>query len=208
MLRPPNVLPALAALLAVALVVGACSSKPQSQATVQTAPPSATGAPATAGPTADPGATADPEPQATPAPVPTPSPRPRIPDKPGSPTWTLVKQVPVESTGRILETYRITWTAPDGVADEFLVYGVKGCLREAKKFNGKPCVVKGMPIPKNRLVKLATAPGDAREMDVTIEVDEIGPGPYGTILVRAANEVGRSIFTIVHSDDVCWQCTY
>jgi hypothetical protein len=198
----------LVALLALALAAGACSSKPQSQATVQTPSPSATGEPVTAEPTEDPGATAESEPEATPVPEPTPSPKPRIPDKPGSPTWTLVKQVPVASTGRILETYRVTWTAPEGIADEFLVYGVKGCLREAKKFNDKPCVVKGMPIPKNRLVKLATAPGDARETDVTIEVGEIGPGPYGTILIRAANEVGRSIFTIVHSDDVCWQCTY
>jgi hypothetical protein len=209
MLRP---LTAIAALLVLAMLAGACSSGPVSQATRQTGPPSASQAPATAppeptlAPATEPAAT--PDPQATPTPKPRPSPTPGIPPKPGGTTWTLVKQQPVKATGRILETYRITWTSPDGAADEFLVYGVKGCLREARKLDGKPCVVKGMAIPRNRLVKLASAPGDAREVQVTYEVGEIGPGPYGTILIRAANGAGNSIFTIAHSDDVCWQCTY
>jgi hypothetical protein len=199
----------LAALLAFLLIVGACSSKPVSQAAEET-PVSATDAPATA---AVPSAAATTSPTDAPA-APTatpdaqPTPTPGIPPKPGSPTWTLEKQTRVKATGRIIETYRVTWTAPTGVADEFLVYGVKGCLRESKKHDGKPCVVKGMPIPKSRLVKLGSAPGDAREMKVTYEVDEVGPGTYGTILIRAANAAGRSIFTIVHSDDVCWRCTY
>ncbi len=207
MLRP---LTALAALLALVMVLGACSSKPVSQASEQTAPPVATDAPAaaTAEPTTLP-ATPEPEPTAaTPTAEPTPKPPPGIPPKPGNPTWTLLKQTPVKSTGRILETYRATWTAPDGVADQFLLYGVEGCLRESKKNNGKPCVVKGMPIPKERLVKLGTAPGDAREMQISYEVGEAGPGPYGAFLVRAVNGAGKSIFTIVHSDDVCWRCTY
>jgi hypothetical protein len=199
----------LSALLALVVLLAACSSQPVSQATEQTAPPAASQAPAvgTEAPAAsDSAPSADPGPTTTPESGPTA--RPGIPSKPGNPTWTLVTQVPVESTGGILETYRVTWTAPEGVADEFIVYGVKGCLREAKKYDGKPCVVKGMPIPKNRLVKLATAPGDAREAQVTYETGETGPGPYGTILIRAANAAGRSIFTIVHSDDVCWRCTY
>lgn len=207
MLRPPNAVTSPAILLAAMLLIGACSPKPMSQATVQTAPPT-TEAPATAaeaGPTAAPATT---ETEPTTAAQPTPQRSPGIPDKPGNPTWTLLKQVPVKATGRMLETYRVTWTAPDGVADQFIVYGVKGCLREATKFDGKPCVVKGMPIPKDRLVKLATAAGDARETEVTYEVGEIGPGPYGTILIRAANKAGRSIFTIVYSDDVCMRCTY
>jgi hypothetical protein len=199
----------LSALLALVVLLAACSAKPVSQATEQTAPPAASQAaageteaptPSAAAPSDDPGPTTTPEPG--------PTATPGIPSKPGNPTWTLVTQVPVKATGGIFETYRVTWTAPEGVADEFLVYGVKGCLRDAKKYDGKPCVVKGMPIPKNRLVKLATAPGDAREAQVTYETGESGPGPYGTILIRAANAAGRSIFTIVHSDDVCWRCTY
>lgn len=197
----------LSALLALVVLIAACSGKPVSQATEQTAPPAATPA---AGETQAPATPTTPpsDPQPTPPPQATPTAKPGIPPKPASPTWTLIEQVPVKSTGGTLETYRVTWTAPEGVADEFLVYGVKGCLRDAKKYEGKPCVVKGMPIPKDRLVKLATAPGDAREMRVTYEVGEIGPGPYGTILIRAANEAGRSIFSIVYSDDVCWNCTY
>jgi hypothetical protein len=205
-------LTALTAALAFALVVGACSSKPVSQASEQTAPPSsaATPADATTGPSSEPTAepAATPTPEAAATPNATPKPTPGTPPKPGNPTWTLLTQAPVKATGRILETYRVTWTAPDGVADEFLVYGVKGCLRDAKKFHGKPCVVKGMPIPKDRLVQLASTPGDAREAQVTFEIGEVGPGPYGTILIRAVNQTDRSIFTIVHSDDVCWRCTY
>jgi hypothetical protein len=205
MLRPMTVL------LAAALLVGACSAKPVSQATEQTVPPAATGA-ATVTPAPSPEPTPAPtEPTGagpTVTPEPLPSAAPGIPPKPADTTWTLLKQVPVKSTGRILETYRVTWTAPDGVADEFIVYGVEGCLRESKKNDGKPCVVKGMPIPRDRLVKLATAGGDARETQVTYEIGEAGPGPYGAILIRAANKAGKSIFTIVHSDDVCWACTY
>lgn len=212
MLRPLTAPTVLTALLALVVVVGACSAKPISQASEQTAPPSSTQAPpaASAGPTSDPTSdpTATPTPEVAATPNATPKPTPGTPPKPGDPTWTLLKQAPVKATGRILETYQVTWTAPDGVADEFLVYGVKGCLRNAKKFHGKPCVVKGMPIPKDRLVQLAAAPGDAREAQVTFEIGEVGPGPYGTILIRAVNRTDKSIFTIVHSDDVCWRCTY
>ena len=43
--------------------------------------------------------------------------------------------------------YEITWTSPDERRPEFLVYGVTKCLREAKKNDGKPCLVRGMPSP-------------------------------------------------------------
>ena len=104
--------------------------------------------------------------------------------------------------------YEVTWTSPDGAASEFLVYGVTKCLREAKKNDGKPCLVRGMPIPRATLKLLGRAPGDARAMTVSWEQGEAGPGPYWSILMRASNSVGDSIFTIVHTEDVCYQCTY
>jgi hypothetical protein len=43
---------------------------------------------------------------------------------------------------------------------------------------------------------------------VSWEQGEAGPGPYQSILIRATNSFGDSIFTIVHTEDVCYQCTY
>ena len=52
------------------------------------------------------------------------------------------------------------------------------------------------------------APGDQREMTISWDIGEIGLPPYSTILIRAKNSKGPSIFTIVHSDAVCHNCTY
>jgi hypothetical protein len=105
-------------------------------------------------------------------------------------------------------TFRLTWSAPDGVADQFLVYGITRCLREEKAFDDKPCLVKGMRVPKKLQELLATVPGSDRSADVSWQEAEIGPGPYAAVLIRATNDLGDSIFTIVWSADVCWQCTY
>jgi hypothetical protein len=197
------------ALLATIVLVAACSSKPVSQATEQSAAPAATAAPSASAETGQ-GDGAGQSPEAPPATAaPAISIAPGVPPKPGSPTWVLLDQATDTATGTITERYRVTWTEPEAVADQFLVFGVKGCLREAKKYDGKPCVVKGMPIPKDTLVQLGAAPGDARELEVEIEVPAgAGPPPYGAILIRATNGSEKSIFTIVHSEDVCWKCTY
>ena len=95
-----------------------------------------------------------------------------------------------------------------GVATSFTVYGVTECLRESKQNDGKPCVVKGMRIPKDTLKLLATVPGTARTVDLSWKEGEIDIAPYAAILIRASNDAGDSIFTIAWSQTVCWRCTY
>ena len=129
------------------------------------------------------------------------------PPKPGNPTFKLVKETP-GAGGSVTQEYRITWTEPKGVADSFRVYGLPDCLRYEKKFDGKPCVVRGMRIPADKLVQLGVAPGDERSMNVSWDVGEVGGGPYTTILLRATNAKGDSIFTIVKSYNVCYACVY
>ncbi len=82
--------------------------------------------------------------------------------------------MPGAAQGTFTDTYKITWTEPDGVADSFLVYGLPDCLRDQKKFDGKPCVVKGMKIPADKLTLLGVAPGDQRSMTITWDVGEVG----------------------------------
>ena len=129
------------------------------------------------------------------------------PPKPGNPTFKRVKETPKAGGGSTVE-YKVTWTEPKGAADSFLVFGLPDCLRYSKAFDGKPCVARGMRIPADKLVQLGVAPGDQRSLNVSWDIDEMGPGPYSAILMRATNAKGDSIFTIVHSDDVCFKCTY
>jgi hypothetical protein len=65
-----------------------------------------------------------------------------------------------------------------------------------------------MPVPRSNLKLLGRAPGDARSMTVSWEHGGAGPEVYQSILIRATNTFGDSIFTIVHSEDVCYGCTY
>jgi hypothetical protein len=198
------------AVLAATSILAGCSAGPVSQATAL---------PATTSPSeAAPSVAATPSAVATPSASDAGNPTPTagatesapastgVPPKPGNPTWTLKKETP-GSSGVTVE-YDVTWTSPDGAASEFLAYGVTKCLRYAKKNDGKPCLVRGMPIPRANLKLLGRAPGDARSMTVSWEQGEAGPGPYWSILMRASNSVGDSIFTIVHTEDVCYQCTY
>jgi hypothetical protein len=196
---------ALAALtvLVAASLVGGCSGGPVSEAGLASPEPAASTI-ASSEPSSG-AASPSTEPPAT-ATVPPPTPN-APPAKPADTTFELAKQTP-KGDGLTIEEYRITWTAPAGQATAFLVYGVNDCLRYAKKYDGKPCVVKGMRIAKDQLVLLATVPGDAREAMVGWEVGEIDVPPYWAILIRATNDLGDSIFTIVHSEDVCWQCVY
>lgn len=190
--------PSRAALVLVAAgVVSACGpAEPISQATsllMSPSPPAATPAAAT--------------PAATPEPSPTAAAPDAPPPKPGDPTFELLDRT-TNADGTSRETYRITWTAPEGAATEFLVYGLTECLRYSQKYDGRPCVVRGMRIAKEDLVLLATAPGDAREATVSWDAGEIDIPPWAAILMRAVNAAGDSIFTIVHSEIVCFQCTY
>lgn len=146
-------------------------------------------------------------PSLTPAPT-KPAPTPTdVPPKPGNPTFTLVSDSPRAEGGSTVE-YEITWTSPAGLASEFLVYGVTVCLRDGKEFQDKPCVARGMKIPRAALELIGSAPGDARSIRVSWDRDEMGPGPYWSILMRATNSFGNSIFTIVQTENVCYQCTY
>ena len=206
----------VAVLLGMAVLMGACSASPQSGSTETQAPTTSTGAPAnpTAGPTVPAAATTTPSPSTTPAVAPTDAPIPAptaapwtgLPPKPGNATWTLLEQTPIP-TG-IRERYRLAWTEPAGAATTFIAYGVTDCLRYAKRYDGAPCVVKGMAIPKARLVEIGRTPGADRQMVIAYERGGAGPGPYAAILVRAVNGAGRSIFTIAWSEDVCYGCTY
>jgi hypothetical protein len=189
---------------AILVLLAACSSGPVSQATSLASEPAA----ATASAAASPEASAEPVPSATEPPAtPTPKPPTDVPPKPGNPTFTLVSQEP-NANGTITETYRITWTEPQGVATRFLVYGVTECLRYAKANDGTPCVARGMKIPRTSLVLIGQAPGDARELEISWETGELGPGPYWSVLMRATNDIGDSIFTIVQTENVCFECVY
>ncbi len=130
------------------------------------------------------------------------------PPKPGNPTFTLVSSVPDSGAGFTTVTYRITWTSPTGAASRFLVYGLKVCLRDAARYDKKPCIVRGMKVPAKQLDLLGEAPGDLRSITVSWMLPEAGPGPYWSILMRATNDGGNSIFTIVHTENVCHGCVY
>ena len=82
------------------------------------------------------------------------------------------------------------------------------CPRYSKKYDETPCIVPGMPIDVDKLTLLATVPGDKRSTTVSWDVGEVDMPPYWAILIRAANDAGNSIFTIVKSYDVCFKCVY
>lgn len=196
-------IPWLVALLLGAGIVGACSEQPVSQAIATSLAASAhPGAGPSDVPPSDDAAVS---PDATD--TPTAPPDRSVPDKPAKVTF---KEIDRENLGGGTQrvTSRLTWTAPDGVADQFLVYGITRCLREEKAFDGKPCLIRGMRIPKKVQKLLATVPGSARSVEVSWKEGEIGPGPYAAVLIRATNDIGDSIFSIAWSADVCWQCTY
>jgi hypothetical protein len=185
-------------LAGIALLVVACSAQPISR--VSTAPDTAPASePASAAPPSTGTASVPPTPTPTAAAASAP------PGKPTGTTFAIVSDEPAEGGG-IKETHRITWNAADATATSFLVYGVKGCLRASKKTNHTPCVVKGMRIPRESLEQLAQAAGSDRSIDADWVVPKSGTQPYGAILLRATNAAGDSIFTIVHSEDVCWHC--
>jgi hypothetical protein len=128
------------AVLAAASLLAGCSAGPVSQATtlpatavpVEEATPSSSAQSSTAAAGSPAAPTASPASPPSPAVIPT-----GVPPKPGDPTWKLVKETPKAGGGSTVE-YEVTWTAPEGIASEFLAYGVTECLRSEKKYNGKP----------------------------------------------------------------------
>lgn len=193
-------------LLVVAILIAGCSSGPQSQAVESTGPSAPPTAPASETPASP--APASETPSEPPSAEPTAEPTPiAIPPKPAKVTWASLGSKALGG-GQFRESYRITWESPDRVAETFSVYGVTDCLRESRQNNGKPCVVKGMKIPKSALKLIAQVPGSARSVDIAWKVGEIDIGPYSAVLIRASNTAGDSIFTIAWSADVCWKCTY
>ena len=193
-----------------AVLVTACSSQPQSQARASegseapasASAASASAAPATAGPASEPApseASATAGCSATTATT--------VPPRPANVTWTQTGTEALAG-GQTRVTHRLGWSEPDGAATSFTVYGVTDCLRNAKKYDGKPCVVKGMRIPKSALALIAEVPGSQHSVDIPWTEGEIGGGPYQAVLVRATNAAGDSIFAIAWSAAVCWQCTY
>ena len=192
----------LVALGLAAVVAAGCSSPPVSQATSSVGPP-----PTPAAPSASAETPSDPPPSDGPAPSPTPAAPAGIPDKPADVTFEEVDRENV-GQGDQRVTYRITWTAPEGVATSFTVVGVKECLRYQERFDGKPCLVRGMRIPKDEQERIKTVDGDKRSTTIAWREGEIGPPPYASVLIRASNDAGDSIFTIVWSDTVCYACVY
>ena len=85
---------------------------------------------------------------------------------------------------------------------------VTECLRNQERFDGKPCLVRGMRIPKDAQEKIKTIDGEKRSAQLSWKVGEIGLPPYSAVLIRASNDAGDSIFTIAWSDTVCYACVY
>lgn len=100
--------------------------------------------------------------------------------------------------------HRVRWSAPAGYADEYFIYETFECPRPSTKENsGKPCFVAGTPVDTSRLELVAKAPGDASSVNVRLTEYECGPS-HGTILLRARNAYGKSVFAIVESAPVLW----
>lgn len=124
--------------------------------------------------------------------------------KPPAPTKTTWKRVgkPEASGEQIIDTYRATWSAPEGYADQFRLYDTSECPRASDPANaGTPCFVEGTSLDPSKLDLLAKASGDDRSVDVRLTEFECGPS-YGSILLRAINKVGKSSFAIVESATV------
>jgi hypothetical protein len=125
---------------------------------------------------------------------------------PPRPTDTDLVQItpPDFEHGDNTGTYRVDWSAPAGYADEFLVYSTWQCPRPSTKANaGTPCFVAGTPVDVSLLELLATVPGNARSVQVRVDQTECD-GILASVLLRARNEYGRSIFAIVHAAPVVW----
>jgi hypothetical protein len=137
-----------------------------------------------------------------------------VPPKPGNVTWKSSWKQNADGSRTLVQ--RISWTEPDGYATEFKVYGVTGCLNASAKNDGKPCLVEHMALPASDLQLVRTVGGATRSVVLTKKFPPGGmicanwldcEGTYSYVLA-ASNAYGRSIFAIVATADVCWQCVY
>ena len=123
--------------------------------------------------------------------------------QPPRPTSTHWEKIGTKTTdGPIIGTYFLRWSAPAGYADEFLAYETHECPRESKKNDGTPCFVAGTPVDVSKLELVARSPGNARS--VKVQLSEHDCDGHGTILLRARNAYGRSVFAIVEAVNVYW----
>ena len=127
--------------------------------------------------------------------------------KPPRPTKTRLLQIEQPDYERGDDhplLHDVRWSAPAGYADEFLVYETWECPRPSTRQNsGKPCFAAGTKVDTSRLELVATAPGDASSVKVRLTEYECGPS-HGTILLRARNSYGQSVFAIVEAAPVVW----
>jgi hypothetical protein len=125
------------------------------------------------------------------------------PPRPTDVDLTQIKAPDFEH-GNNTGTYRVSWSAPAGYADEFLVYYTEECPRPSTRKNaGTPCFVAGTPVDVSQLELLVKAPGDVRSIRVRISESDC-QGVYGSILLRARSAFGRSNFAIVKAAPVIW----
>jgi hypothetical protein len=100
--------------------------------------------------------------------------------------------------------HQVRWAAPAGYADEFLVYETTECPRKAtRKTNGTPCFVAGTPVDTSLLELRGKTSGSARSVKIRLAEAECGPS-HGTILLRARNSYGKSVFAIVDAAPIIW----
>ncbi len=126
------------------------------------------------------------------------------PPRPTASDLTQIKPPDFEH-GDNTGTYRVSWSAPAGYADEFLVYYTEECPRPSTRKNaGAPCFIAGTPVQVSKLELLGTAPGDARSILARIAESDC-EGIHGSILLRARSSYGKSTFAIVQAARVFWR---
>jgi hypothetical protein len=126
------------------------------------------------------------------------------PPRPTNSRLQQLEQPDFESGDNSAILHRVQWSAPAGYADEFLVYETFECPRPSTRENsGKPCFVAGTPVDVSKLELRAKAAGDASSVKIRLTEYECGP-PHGTILLRARNSYGNSVFAIVEAAPIIW----
>jgi hypothetical protein len=126
------------------------------------------------------------------------------PPRPTSAGLQQLEQPDFDGGGNSAILHRVQWSAPAGYADEFLIYETFECPRPSTRENsGKPCFVAGTPVDTSQLELRARASGEARSVKVRLTEYECG-NSHGTILVRARNAYGSSVFAIAEVALIMW----
>jgi hypothetical protein len=126
------------------------------------------------------------------------------PPRPTNTRLQQLEQPDLEGGDNSAILHRVRWSAPAGYAGEFLVYETFECPRAStRETNGEPCFVAGTPVDASQLELRATASGDTRSVRIRLTEFECGPS-HGTILLRARNSFGQSVFAIVEAAPIVW----